>query len=110
MVTGQISIAHTSAYTLIDSGASYSFVSASLFKKLDIMPDLLNEACVVSLASGKNLTSRFNFKVAPVKIAGRELPIDLIILEMVDYDVLLGMNCLSKYNATIFCRRKNVVI
>ena len=28
---------------------------------------------------------------------------------MVDYDVILGMDWLSKYNTTIFCRRKKVV-
>ena len=28
---------------------------------------------------------------------------------MVDYDVILGMDWLSKYNATIFCRKKKVV-
>ena len=39
----------------------------------------------------------------------RELLGDLIILEMVDYDVILGMDWLSKCNATIFCRRKKVV-
>ena len=37
------------------------------------------------------------------------MPVDLIVLETVDYGVILGMDWLSKYNATIFCRRKNVV-
>ena len=37
------------------------------------------------------------------------MPIDLIALELVDYDVILGMDWLSKYNATIFCKRKKVV-
>ena len=37
------------------------------------------------------------------------MPVDLIVLEMVDYDVILGMDWLSKYNDTIFCRRKKVV-
>ena len=55
------------------------------------------------------MTSRFGFNVIPIKIAGRELPVDLMVLEMVDYDVILGMDWLSKYNATIFCRRKKVV-
>ena len=32
-----------------------------------------------------------------------------MVLEMVDYDVILGMDWLSNYNATIFCRRKKVV-
>ena len=48
--------------------------------------------CNVSLPSGENLTSQFSFKVVPVKVAGRELPLDLIVLEMVDYDVILGMD------------------
>ena len=35
--------------------------------------------------------------------------VDLVVLDMVDYDVILGMDWLSKYNASIFCRRKKVV-
>ena len=69
----------------------------------------VGEVYVVSLPSGENLTSRFGFKVVPVKIAGRELPVDLMVFEMVDYDVTLGMGWVSEYNATIFCRRKKVV-
>ena len=37
------------------------------------------------------------------------MPVDLIVLEMVDYDVILGMDWLSKYNAIIYCRRKKEV-
>ena len=109
MVADHISIAHTSAYALIDSGASHSFVSTLFIKKLDLKPVKLEEMCVVSLPSGENLASRFSFKEVPVKVTGRELPVDLIVLEMVDYDVILGMDWLSKYNGTIFCRNKKVV-
>ena len=65
--------------------------------------------CIVSLPSAKNLTSRFSFKKVPIKVAGREFSVDLIVLEMVDYDVILGMDWLSKYKATIFYRRKKVM-
>ena len=58
MVAGKISIAYTSAYTLIDSGASHSFMSTVFVKKLDMKPVLLGVACVVSLPSGETLTSR----------------------------------------------------
>ena len=51
VVASQISIAHTSTYTLIDSGVSHSFVSANFVKKLDILLDLLDEMCIVSLPS-----------------------------------------------------------
>ena len=83
-------------------------MSASFVKKLDLVPNLLDEVCVVSLPLGENLTSLFSFKTVLVKIVGRELPVYLIVLEMVNYDVILGMDWLSKYNAIIFCRRKKV--
>ncbi|KAL5571097.1 hypothetical protein UlMin_020694 [Ulmus minor] len=44
----------------------------------------------------------------PVLVANRELYVDLIILNMYDYDVILGMDFLSKYNATIECRHRRV--
>ena len=84
VVAGQISIAHISVYALIDSGTLYSFVSALFVKKLDMEPMMLEEVCVVSLPSGENLISRFSFKEVLVKVAGRRLIVDWIVLEMVD--------------------------
>ena len=40
----------------------------------------------------------------PIIIAGRELFVDLVMLEIVDYDVILGMDFLGKYHASIDCR------
>ena len=71
---------------------------------------LLDEIYVVSLPSRENLTSRFSFKEIPVKITGRELLVDLIVLEIIDYDVILDMDWLSKYNATILYRKKKVML
>ena len=67
MVADQISIFHTSAYTLIYSRASYSFVSAIFVKKLNMEPNLLDEVSIVSLPSGENLTSQSSFKEVPIK-------------------------------------------
>ncbi|KAL5583414.1 hypothetical protein UlMin_015856 [Ulmus minor] len=44
----------------------------------------------------------------PVVVANRELYVDLIILNMYDYDVILGMDFLSKYNAMIEYRHRRV--
>ena len=101
VVVGQISIAHTFTYALIDSGALHSFMSALFVKRLDMAPVMLEEVCIVSLSSGESLISRFSFKEVLVKVVGRRLPVDLIVLEMVDYSIILGMGWLSKYNATI---------
>ena len=50
---------------------------------------LFEEVCVVSLPSRENLTLRFSFEEVPVKVTGRRLPVDLIVLEMVDYGMIL---------------------
>ena len=106
VVANQISIANTSADTLINSRASHSFVFDSFIQKLDMFPKLLDDVCNISFPWGKKLPSWFSLKAVHVKIDGKELPIDLIVLEMVDYDVVLGMDWLSKHNATIFCKKK----
>ena len=44
----------------------------------------------------------------PVTVEGRELSVDLIELVMTDFNMILGMDWLVKYGATIDCRRKMV--
>ena len=94
---------------MIDSGASHSFVSTLFVKKLDMMPELLMETCSVSFPSGDNLVAWFYFKVIPVKIPGWEFSIDILVLELVDFDVILGIDWLSNYNANIFCKKKKIL-
>ena len=44
-----------------------------------------------------------------VLIEDRELPVNLVLLDVVDFDVILGMDWLSQYYTTIDCRRKEVI-
>ncbi|XP_062085384.1 uncharacterized protein LOC133791474 [Humulus lupulus] len=53
--------------------------------------------------------SRKCFRSLPLRVDGRELYADLIELDMYDFDVILGMDWLTKYNATIDCKKKMVV-
>ena len=70
---------------------------------------LLGKVCAVSLPSGKNLTSRFSFKEVPIKVTGRRFLVDSIVLEIVEYTMILGVGWLSKYNVPFLCRRKKAV-
>ena len=47
-------------------------------------------------------------KPCEVSISGNTLYVDLIIIEMHDYDVILGMDWLSKHYAKIDCKKKEV--
>ncbi|KAL5561945.1 hypothetical protein UlMin_031692 [Ulmus minor] len=63
----------------------------------------------LQLPSGATLLSDSWLQATPVIIDGRELYVDLVVLEMHDYDVILGMDWLSKYNAKIDCKKRRVL-
>ena len=45
-----------------------------------------------------------------VGIAGQDLVADLVVLDMAMYDVVLGMDWLSTYHATVACYKKRVIV
>lgn len=96
-------------HALIDSGASHSFVYASLIKKLDRTLKVMNNVYSIFLPSGKNVLSQFWFRDVPIIIIRCQLIIDLLVLEMQDYDIILNIDRQTKYNATIVCKKNNVI-
>ena len=69
----------------------------------------IGQAFKTTLPSGDVLLSSHCLSHVPVEIAGRELSADLVVLNLVDYEVILRMDFLGKYNATIDCRKKREV-
>ena len=108
MVTGQISIATYDAIALFDSGATHSFVSMEFAQKLGRGVDSLEQPFKTSLPSREILWSNFWMRNASVVICGRELFVDLIAIKLQDFDVILGMDFLGRYNAKIDCRKRCV--
>ena len=49
------------------------------------------------------------FPYCPVLVEGRELPADLVLLDVIGFDVILGMDWLAQYYATVDCRAKEVI-
>ena len=62
----------------------------------------------MALPSGDVMLSNYWLRSVPIVIVGRELSVDLVILDMFDYDVIIGMDFLSKYGATINCKSRSV--
>ncbi|ERM98294.1 hypothetical protein AMTR_s00876p00009460, partial [Amborella trichopoda] len=63
---------------------------------------------MTELPSGEVMISSRGVRDAPIRIADKELSGDLIELEMRDYDLILGMDWLSRHGATIDCRKRTV--
>ncbi|XP_062120573.1 uncharacterized protein LOC133834834 [Humulus lupulus] len=108
VVTGQISSAGFSYTALIDSGATHSFVSARVIDQLCRPSVLYARGFQTLLPTGELVVSRRWIRALPVEVDGMELSVDLIELPMDDFNMILGMYWLSKYGATIDCKRRMV--
>mgnify|MGYP003448044020 CR=1 FL=1 len=108
VVTGQIFSVGTPYNVLIDSGATHSFVASSIINRLCRPCDFYAVGFGTLLPTGELVVSRRWVRSLPVTVEGRELSVDLIELVMTDFDMILGMDWLAKYGATIDCRRKMV--
>ncbi|GMN19423.1 hypothetical protein TIFTF001_045185 [Ficus carica] len=99
VVTGQLHFAQQDAYLLIDSRATHSFTSPRFAKKLGRASDRIGRTFRTALPSGEILLSDYWIRHIPIIICGREMYVNLIIIDLYDYDVILGMDFLGKYNA-----------
>ena len=80
------------ARVLFDSGASHSFVSPVCTLRMEWQSSkLLFPLSVVTLLSDELEIDIF-FPSCPVLVEGRELLADLVLLDVIDFDVILGMD------------------
>ena len=108
VVTGIISILDHDAYTLVDPGATHSFASKHFLDRFQIETQPLEGCMRVSLPAGDPLFSDKVVRDSRDLIEGQEFPADLVALDMRDFDVVLGMDWLSRHRATLDCYKKEV--
>ena len=100
VVTGIIQFHSLPIRVLIDPGATHSFIYASLVDLLDLSTILLQFVMlVVSMLVVKNDSIVF---------VGREFHVDLILLQLHDFDIILGMNWLATHHALVNCFARRV--
>ncbi|XP_022855167.1 uncharacterized protein LOC111376436 [Olea europaea var. sylvestris] len=113
VVVGMLSIFGRNACSLIDLGATYSFISHTLASTLasyaNQMSESLDNELVVMTPVGDSLLADRIYKDCGIRVNYHELKADLIPLDIHDFDVILGMDFLSNHRASIDCFRKEVV-
>ena len=108
VVTGQLIVANKYALVLFDSGVTHSFASTSFTDCVDRGKDVINQIFRTALPFGDVMISSYWLCNVPIVISRRELSVNLVILDMHDYDVILGIDFLAKYEATINCKAQSV--
>ncbi|KAL5575060.1 hypothetical protein UlMin_016759 [Ulmus minor] len=108
VVIGQLPVVNKIDCVLFDSGATHSFISAVFVDYLDRHVECIGQTFKTILPSGEIMLSSYWLRAIPVGISERELCADLLMLDMTDYDVILRMDFLSKYEATIDYKAKAV--
>ncbi|XP_073019365.1 uncharacterized protein [Primulina eburnea] len=108
VISGTILISGKAAITLIDTGATHSFMSEIFFRSLNVVPSFEPLHYSILLPSGDELWLSSILKGCTVQVNEKIYFADLIIIPMVAFDVILGMDWLSSYRAVIDCVDKTV--
>ncbi|KAL0562098.1 hypothetical protein IC582_002548 [Cucumis melo] len=108
VVTGTLPVLGHYALVLFDSGSSHSFISSAFVSHARLEVEPLHHILSVSTPSGECMLSREKVKACQIEIVGHVIEVTLIVLDMLDFDVILGMDWLAANHASIDCSRKEV--
>ena len=108
MITGMISVYDHDAYALVDPGATHSFISVPFTERHQIESQPIDGRMVVSVPNGDTMISERIVLGSKLVIQNKDFPADLIVLGIHDFDIVLGMDWLSKHRATLDCYKKEV--
>ncbi|XP_075633934.1 uncharacterized protein LOC142606477 [Castanea sativa] len=109
VVAGILPLFSNFAKTLFDSRSTHSFISTRYAKLCDKKPGHMDYDLSVATPIGDSLVCNYMLKSCVIQIEDREMLADLILMDMYDYDVILGMDWLVTYHARVDCFRKEVV-
>nr|CAD1831569.1 unnamed protein product [Ananas comosus var. bracteatus] len=106
VLAGMILIDGVRSRAMFDTGATHSFISRSFARMHDIELQESKSTWRVS-GPGRDFLVRMECSSCPVRLGDWIMPIRMLVFKKLkDFDVILGMDWLSKYYATIHCRSK----
>ncbi|GKC78558.1 putative reverse transcriptase domain-containing protein, partial [Tanacetum coccineum] len=110
VVAGTFLLNNRYASILFDTSADRSFVSTTFSSLIDIIPTTLDYGYDVELADSRIIWVNTLIWGYTLNFLNHPFNIDLMPIEMGSFDVIIGMDWLSKYHVVIFCNEKIVRI
>src|SRR5438128_10791388 len=109
VVLGKFVVNSAPAIVLFDSGASHSFISSRFVAKHGIPTILLNKP-LLTKSPGGNIKCILGCPRVKILLSGVVFKADLVVLDAMEIDVILGMDWLSHHQGNISCTDKKVTV
>ena len=93
---------------LFDSCASHSFITASCVKELVLEVETMEKSLHVSSPLGTRVSVDLICLDCELEISGILLTVDLRVMDMSEFNVILGMDWLTTHRVVINCDRRRV--
>ena len=103
VIAGKVTVNGIPTYALFDSGSTHSFISISRANRIDKILEPLDFDLIVSQPMSKGLICSSVLRNCEMTIGGESMTMDLIPLSMSHFNVIIGMDWLSKHSAKIDC-------
>ncbi|KAK1384047.1 hypothetical protein POM88_021782 [Heracleum sosnowskyi] len=110
VVAGTLLVNSVNAKVLIDSGATKSFISETFARKLNCLMEPLNGVLSVEIANQDRIPVSSYCPRCEIEILGSRFYADLLPFKLGEFDVILGMDWLTDYDARIDCKDKRVTL
>ena len=108
VIKGTFLLSRLWARVLFDSGASHSFIAASVVIELGLEVEALEEPLYVSYPLGIRARIGMICRGCELEISGILLTMDLRVMDMSEFDVILRMDWLTTYRVVIDCEHRRV--
>ena len=108
VIQGMFLLSRLWAKILFDSGASHSFVAAFSVDVLGLEVETLDEPLYVSSPLGTRVMIDQICWDCELDISGILLTVDLRVMDISDFDVILGMDWLTTHRVVIDCDSRRI--
>ncbi|GJR63413.1 putative reverse transcriptase domain-containing protein [Tanacetum coccineum] len=108
VITGTFLLNNRYAIILFGTGADRSFISTTFSTLIDITPTTLENYYDVELADGKIIGVNTIIQGRTLNFINHPFNIDLMLVLLGSFDVIVGMDWLTKYHGVIICDEKIV--
>ncbi|GJY93315.1 putative reverse transcriptase domain-containing protein [Tanacetum coccineum] len=110
VVTGMFLLNQLLSRVLFDFGADKSFVSISLASKLNIPPITIDTFYNIEMVDGNLVSTNIVIHGATLTLLNQPFKIDLMPIKLDSFNVVIGLDWLSKYHARIIYDEKVIHI